>query len=686
MKKMPLMAGPLRKQAVLVGLLVLMNGIALFLSLADAQIGVRLDQLLLLLLLSTSGLTIVMVRGIVAPVRSLLQQAIACQEDSPDKAKDVMDETMVIANFLSFCQQTKAEVKRLEKQLQSHEKKVSHGTFALRIKEQVLAQKIKEKERLEKELQSYIDQVETAHEDAVKAKETAEQANVAKSEFLANMSHELRTPLNSILGMLRLLKESKLADEKYDMTEEYSLADTAFRSSVNLLEIVNDILDLSKIEAGEMRIERVGMDLTYILGSVVSALEPIAREKYVTLTQQRENKKFPFVLGDPTRLTRILINLVGNGIKYTDQGHVDMKSFCKTIDETHVEFRCEIMDTGIGIPKEKLKMIFEKFVQADTSTTRKYGGTGLGLAITKQLVELMGGSVGVESEVGVGSTFWFIIPFEITDQVTKEKQVRKKKTLAGSIPPESARILVAEDHPMNQALVIKMLKKFGIGHFEIVDNGLDALKRYREASWDIILMDCFMPEKNGYDATVDIRNFEKETGRRVPIIAMTANAMTGEKEKCLRYGMDEYISKPIGLDELKEILGQWIRFDDLVESAKASFMEPPADAPLDMSQLKTFSEGDIEMEKELILVYAQQSDKNMAALTSALDSSDTQAWQSAAHMFKGGSLGIGAKKLGALCNEAQHFTGTQPEQVILFEKIKSEYTCVKDYLGKIGLL
>jgi CheY-like chemotaxis protein len=199
-------------------------------------------------------------------------------------------------------------------------------------------------------------------------------------------------------------------------------------------------------------------------------------------------------------------------------------------------------------------LIFDSFTQADVSICREYGGTGLGLAITKQLVELMGGAIGVHSVVGEGSIFWFTIPFEVTNALSKEKSARKKRMMEGTILPSAARILVAEDHPMNQLFITKLLERFGIISFVIVDNGMDVLKRYREKPWDVILMDCHMPEKNGYDTTKDIRALEKETGRHVSIIAMTANAMVGDKEKCLRYGMDEYISKPINSDELKEII------------------------------------------------------------------------------------------------------------------------------------
>jgi signal transduction histidine kinase/NO-binding membrane sensor protein with MHYT domain/ActR/RegA family two-component response regulator len=401
-----------------------------------------------------------------------------------------------------------------------------------------------------------------AEESLKKAKESAEKANTSKSEFLANMSHELRTPLNSILGMLRLLKEAKLPKEEYDMAE------VAFRSSTNLLNIVNDILDLSKIEAGAVNLEHIGMDLNYALKGVTLTLYPIAKEKRLSLTWLNENQKIPYVLGDPTRFARVVTNLVGNAIKYTHEGRVDLRTSFKKVDDTHIEFRCEVADTGIGIPKEKQQSIFDKFTQADTSTTRQYGGTGLGLAITKQLVELMGGSIGVESEVGTGSLFWFVVPFEVTDRLNQEKQIRKSKRTTGTIPSEKARILVAEDQLLNQVLIKKLLKKFDIGVCEVVSNGVEAVKAYREGAWDAILMDCHMPEKNGYDTTREIRNLEKETGAHVPIIAMTANAMSGDKEECLRCGMDEYASKPINIDELKEILGQWILFSDLVSSQK----------------------------------------------------------------------------------------------------------------------
>lgn len=392
-----------------------------------------------------------------------------------------------------------------------------------------------------------------AEESLKSAKETAEKANATKSEFLANMSHELRTPLNSLLGMLRLLRNGKMSKEDAEMVE------VAFRSSSNLLEIVNDILDLSKIEAGAVILEKIGMDLTYAVNSVVLTLTPTANEKRLSLVWHQD-AQMPYVMGDPVRVARILTNLVGNAIKYTHEGHIDIHTSCRKIDAEHVEFCCDVIDTGIGIPLEKQKTVFEKFVQADTSITRKYGGTGLGLAITKQLIEMMGGTITLTSEVGKGSVFSFAIPFEITDHVTKAKSIRQAKKTLASIPSDKARLLVAEDQKLNQILIKKLLGRFGIGTYEVVDNGAIALERYKTEHWDAILMDCHMPELDGYATTVAIRDLEKETGKRIPIIAMTANAMISDKEECFRCGMDDYTSKPINVEELKDILGQWIAF------------------------------------------------------------------------------------------------------------------------------
>ncbi|MDD3029053.1 MAG: ATP-binding protein [Alphaproteobacteria bacterium] len=521
-------------------------------------------------------------------------------------------------------------------------------------------------------------------EDLLRMKENAETANQTKSEFLANMSHELRTPLNSVFGMTRLLLETKLS------TEQQELANTVLLSSTNLMEIVNDILDLSKIEAGEVELEHIGFDPRQVLHTVVRAQAHAAREKHVPIVRLYENETLPYLLGDPLRLSRILTNLLSNAIKYTDTGHIEVRAFSKKKNETQIILRCAVTDTGIGIAEDKLENVFDKFVQADSSTTRKYGGTGLGLAITRELVSIMGGEIGVQSRLGEGSTFWFTIPFDVTTALHEEKNIRKDRHTEGTtVNADSARVLVAEDHPMNQLLIKRLLDKFGIGTSKIAANGRDVLTLYdNDGPWTTILMDCHMPEKNGYDATTDIRVREKETKTHVPIIAMTANAMVGDKEKCLHAGMDEYISKPVNIEELKEVLSQWINFEkneDEKERSEATM--PEKIPPVDLTILRTLTDGDAEVERELMKTFVTQSDKNLETLRETRSAEGkNEPWTEAAHMLKGGSGSIGAEELRRLCSEAQLYQGDSAGRQELLRKIDSEYLLVKKHLKDEGLL
>jgi signal transduction histidine kinase/NO-binding membrane sensor protein with MHYT domain/ActR/RegA family two-component response regulator len=382
--------------------------------------------------------------------------------------------------------------------------------------------------------------LQTAIGVANEAKEKAEEANRIKSDFLANMSHELRTPLNSIIGMNRMLAED--VDEK---SETHEMLEIMHTSSQSLLELVNDILD---------------------------ALAPVASKKGLSLScGYASQNNFPWLNGDPVRIKRVLNNLIGNAIKYTLEGKVDVFVEHEVLPEDKVRVRCSITDTGVGVAKDKQELIFEKFSQEDETITRKFGGTGLGLAITKDIVDLMSGEIGVESEEGKGSIFWLEIIFNIgyakVESVIEDKVAipvpLEKENSEEVLAVADARILIAEDHNLNQILIKKALTRMGIVHIDLVENGQLAVDAYKEGQYDVVLMDCHMPEKNGYDAAGDIRDIEKGRGEgNIPIIALTADAMVGTREKCIEAGMSEYISKPIDVKLLKETLTQWIVFEE----------------------------------------------------------------------------------------------------------------------------
>jgi signal transduction histidine kinase/CheY-like chemotaxis protein len=404
-----------------------------------------------------------------------------------------------------------------------------------------------------------INSLKTFRESAIK-REKAEQANLAKSEFLANMSHELRTPLNSIIGMIQLIKAEKLLPDTQDAFESIKT------SSQNLLNIVNDILDLSKIEARQIILEHIPFDVNNAVHHCVHALRPMASKKGISLEYQAPDNLW--IMGDPLRFGRILNNLLSNGIRFTERGSVKVTVTSKEAYNNNNKrlIYIEVADTGIGIPLLKISSIFEKFTQADSSTTRRYGGTGLGLSITKELVEIMGGRIGVYSAENKGSIFWFEIECDIATGTTiTEHNVNLEKLKESSnklIPCDKVRVLVAEDQEMNQVFMRKLLNNLGVTHLTIVENGELAVECAETREYDIILMDCHMPVMNGYVATATIRALADEVVKNIPIIAMTADAMPETEGKCMAAGMNVYMSKPFNIKVFETILSQWILFPD----------------------------------------------------------------------------------------------------------------------------
>jgi len=375
----------------------------------------------------------------------------------------------------------------------------------------------------------------------------------AKSEFLAKMSHEIRTPLNGVIAAADLMAATQLNDEQRE------LLDTLRLSAKTLLGIINDILDFSKIEAGRMVLETVPFTPTVLVEEVVSIMAPAAHSKGLTVRTELSSSLPHSVAGDPLRLRQILLNFVGNAIKFTARGEVVIRAMrLKKGGGQSAWLRFEVQDTGVGIPPEKQAGIFDAFTQADSSVTRQYGGTGLGLAICKRLVELMGGQIGVYSQPGQGSCFWFEVPLPvIQENAPEETTAQPSGSALNSHELDGVRVLLVEDNPVNQKVAIRMLQKLGCV-VELAENGQQALEKLERASYDIVLMDMQMPVMDGLTATRLLRQREQQTGHHQVVIALTANAMQTDRELCLEAGMDDYLSKPLTLDALQVMLLRWV--------------------------------------------------------------------------------------------------------------------------------
>ncbi|WHZ23187.1 MAG: Two-component system sensor histidine kinase [Nitrospira sp.] len=529
------------------------------------------------------------------------------------------------------------------------------------------------------------------------AKEAAEAANKAKSEFLANMSHEIRTPMNGVLGTAELLLHSDLSDK------QRRLASTVHRSGRTLLTIINDILDFSKIEAGKLELESVDFDLSHILSESMELFHEAAQRKNILLGQQ-VGEGVPFYLtGDPVRLRQIVLNLLSNAIKFTERGGVSLTTELLSETDTDVRLRFSVTDSGIGIAPAAKTRIFEAFSQADGSTTRRYGGTGLGLSIAKRLVGLMDGTITAESTPGVGSTFAFTVrlgrripgtpapkgltsPMKFPDgHLLSGQRMEPYLDALPPIPSEApiaspaGRILLAEDNPVNREVAVGMLELLGY-EVEVADNGREAVMVADRGKVDMILMDCQMPEMDGLTAAGEIRRREAaDERRRLPIIALTAHAMQGDREHCLAAGMDDYLTKPFTQMQLREILLKWATMKaspsrtTSEDGTSASGTTLPLDSGRQAVQPKTepiVVPSDMDLKAldgiralqrpnrpdvlaSVLRKYLDHSRDSVDALQDAVRSNDAAALQAIAHRLKSSSAQLGAMALAARCKELE---------------------------------
>ena len=530
-----------------------------------------------------------------------------------------------------------------------------------------------------------------------RAKLEAEQAASSKADFLARMSHEIRTPMNGVLGLTELLLDTPLNDRQRRQVQ------TIHQSGTVLLNVINDILDFSKIESGKLELESVPFALADMLQDVHRLFDAKAREKGLTFELSLAEEVPPRVVGDPNRLSQVLYNLIGNAIKFTNSGGIRIGILCRGCDENHAPLTITVEDSGIGISPEVQRKLFTSFNQADTSTSRKYGGTGLGLAISKQLTEMMGGDITIESREGHGSIFRMSVTLPVdsnpTDKTTSPltppaatiENLASARRDAGGMA-KAPRILLVEDNRVNQDVASSMLELLGC-QVNIAENGYQALSMSEASNYDLILMDCHMPEMDGFEATRQIRLRETQRGiESVPIVALTADVLLEKTIDEEEVGMNGFLSKPFNKSQLTQTLSRWISLPTTPSPTCAPALalgQPASQTVLEehcLNRLRAIQRpGQPDLIKRIAALYLQDAPSLVRSIQDSIQEDDGKALRLAAHSLKSSSANLGALSLADTCKtlEIMGLEGRTGDAVTLTKKLKTEYSAVAGALQRL---